>query len=163
MKIHFGVSYIQPCKHEHRKNKSWYYGNISTGKRDFWSVSAVAYLSAFILYVKEKYKEKVNMRHIVEMVANKYPRVLATCRGLGMTMMTIIQDIGQLEDKRRYGPVMARSIINWYPGFCELKIPKRRNILVSLPEKQTVKHKQKSASYGRKDGSKSISEQYVKR
>nr|WP_237712896.1 TraM recognition domain-containing protein [Bacillus methanolicus] len=52
------------------------------------------------------------MRHIVEMVANKYPRVLATCRGLGMTMMTIIQDIGQLEDKRRYGPVMARSIIN---------------------------------------------------
>ncbi|WP_181935451.1 VirD4-like conjugal transfer protein, CD1115 family, partial [Staphylococcus aureus] len=43
--------------------------SVDEGKRDFWSESAVAFLSAFILYVKEKYKDKANMRHVVEMVA----------------------------------------------------------------------------------------------
>ncbi|MFC4183062.1 VirD4-like conjugal transfer protein, CD1115 family [Saccharococcus thermophilus] len=270
--------------------------SVDEGKRDFWSESAVAFLSAFILYVKEKYKDKANMRHVVEMVAragkdeeyldeiiknmspdhpayhmftlanmssgntragimatlaqqisifamqkiakmtaksdfkfhdlqkeksvlyikirmdenpfvqltatffeqliavlydiadknhsklliptiflldefanigtiNKYPRVLATCRGLGMAMMTIIQDIGQLEDKKRYGPEMARSIINNHDTqlFLRTKDTKTAKYFSELAGETTVKHKQKSASYGRKEGSKSISEQYVKR
>ncbi|HZH59647.1 MAG TPA: type IV secretory system conjugative DNA transfer family protein [Metabacillus sp.] len=40
----------------------------------------------------------------------KYGRVLATCRGLGMSMCTVIQDIAQLEGI--YGKELARTIIS---------------------------------------------------
>lgn len=270
--------------------------SVEDGKRDFWSESAVAFLSAFILYVKEEYKEKANMSQVVKMVSragrdeeyldevienmlpdhpaynlfslanmstgntrsgimatlaqqisifsmqkiadltsksdfnfhnlqkeksvlyikirmdenpfvqltatffeqliavlydianenhsllpiptiflldefanigtiNKYPRVLATCRGLGMSMITIIQDIGQLEEKKRYGPEIARSIINNHDTilFLRTKDPKTAKYLSELAGETTVKHKQKSSSFGSKNNSKSISEQYVKR
>lgn len=270
--------------------------SVEDGKRDFWSESAVAFLSAFILYVKEEYKEKANMGQVVKMVSragrdeeyldevienmspdhpaynlfrlanmstgntrtgimatlaqqisifsmkkiaaltsksdfnfhnlqneksilyikirmdenpfvqltatffeqliavlydianenhsvlpiptiflldefanigtiSKYPRVLATCRGLGMSMITIIQDIGQLEEKKRYGSEMARSIINNHDTilFLRTKDPKTAKYLSELAGETTVKHKQKSSSFGSKNNSKSISEQYVKR
>lgn len=270
--------------------------SVDQAKRDFWSDSAIAFLSALILYIKEEYKDKANMTHVVELAAkagkneeylddiianmtpdhpayhmfklanissgntragimstlaqqisifamkkianmtstsdfkfqdlqkeksilyikirmdenpfvqltatffeqliailydiadqnysklpiptifmldefanigtiNKYPRVLATCRGLGMSMMTIVQDIGQLEDKKRYGPEIARSIINNHDIllFLRTKDTKTAKYFSELAGETTVKHKQKSSSYGRKDGTKSISEQYVKR
>ncbi|WP_361920467.1 type IV secretory system conjugative DNA transfer family protein, partial [Streptomyces sp. NPDC046876] len=40
----------------------------------------------------------------------KYARVLATCRGLGLSMNTIVQDNGQIESL--YGKEMARSILS---------------------------------------------------
>lgn len=96
---------------------------------------------------------------------NGYPNVLATCRGLGMSMHTVIQDIGQLEDKRMYGPDMARSIINNHDTtlFLRTKDTKTAKYFSDVAGETTIKHKQKSSSIGEKNASKSISEQYVKR
>jgi len=65
----------------------------------------------------------------------------------------------------RYGPEMARSILNNHDTslFLRTKDTKTAKYFSDLAGETTVKHKQKSSSYGRKDGSKSISEQYVKR
>lgn len=270
--------------------------SVENGKRDFWTESAVSFLSAFILFVKVEHKEKANMSHVVKLVSragkeedfidelledlspehpaydlfslanmstgntrsgimstlaqqisifsmqkiasmtqtsdfnfrdlqkeksilyikirmesnpfiqltatffeqllsvlydvadenhsklpistiflldefpnigkiNKYPRVLATCRGLGMAMMTIVQDLGQLEDKKLYGPETARSIINNHDTslFLRTKDTKTAKYFSEIAGETTVKHKQKSTSFGKRDGSRSISEQYVKR
>ncbi|NUU79744.1 VirD4-like conjugal transfer protein, CD1115 family [Paenibacillus xylanilyticus] len=96
---------------------------------------------------------------------NGYPNILATCRGLGMSMHTVIQDIGQLEDKRMYGPDMARSIINNHDTtlFLRTKDTKTAKYFSDVAGETTIKHKQKSTSIGEKKASKSISEQFVKR
>ncbi|MDR6726114.1 type IV secretion system protein VirD4 [Paenibacillus amylolyticus] len=96
---------------------------------------------------------------------NGYPNILATCRGLGMSMHTVIQDIGQLEDKRMYGPDMARSIINNHDTtlFLRTKDTKTAKYFSDVAGETTIKHKQKSTSIGEKNASKSISEQFVKR
>lgn len=96
---------------------------------------------------------------------NGYPNILATCRGLGMSMHTVIQDIGQLEDKRMYGPDMARSIINNHDTtlFLRTKDTKTAKYFSDVAGETTIKHRQKSTSFGEKNASKSVSEQYVKR
>lgn len=96
---------------------------------------------------------------------NGYPNILATCRGLGMSMHTVIQDIGQIEDKRMYGPDMARSIINNHDTtlFLRTKDTKTAKYFSDVAGETTIKHKQKSTSIGEKNASKSYSEQYVKR
>ncbi|AOZ94887.1 VirD4-like conjugal transfer protein, CD1115 family [Paenibacillus crassostreae] len=96
---------------------------------------------------------------------NGYPNILATCRGLGMSMHTVIQDIGQLEDKRMYGPDIARSIINNHDTtlFLRTKDTKTAKYFSDVAGETTIKHKQKSTSIGDKNASKSVSEQYVKR
>jgi type IV secretion system protein VirD4 len=40
--------------------------NATDGKRDFWTESALNFLSAIILYVKEEYKNKANMTHVID-------------------------------------------------------------------------------------------------
>ncbi len=99
---------------------------------------------------------------------SKYPKVLATCRGLGMSMMTIIQDFGQLEDKKRYGAEMARSIISNHDTtlFLRTKDTKTAEYFMKLAGDTTAQHSQNSRSESTslgKGGSKSTSEQYVKK
>ncbi len=96
---------------------------------------------------------------------NGYPNILATCRGLGMSLHTVIQDIGQLEDKRMYGPDMARSIINNHDTtlFLRTKDTKTAKYFSDVAGETTIKHRQRSTSFGEKNASKSVSEQYVKR
>ncbi|MGM1023738.1 MAG: VirD4-like conjugal transfer protein, CD1115 family [Bacillota bacterium] len=96
---------------------------------------------------------------------NSYPNTLSTCRGLGMSLHTIIQDVGQLEDKRMYGPDLARTIINNHDTtlFLRTKDTKTAKYFSEVAGETTIKHKQKSMSFGEKNASKSVSEQHVKR
>ncbi len=96
---------------------------------------------------------------------NSYPSVLSTCRGLGMSLNTIIQDVGQLESKRLYGPEDARTIINNHDTtlYLRSKDTKTAEYFSKLAGETTVSHKQKSTSVGQKNSSKSFSEQHVKR
>lgn len=79
----------------------------------------------------------------------KYLKVLATCRGLSMVMLTVVQDFGQLEDKNRYGAEMTRSIINNHDSilflrtkfFSVQKTRKQQSILMRLPMIQQQKLK----------------------
>ncbi|KYD18703.1 hypothetical protein B4119_4056 [Parageobacillus caldoxylosilyticus] len=160
--------------HDLQREKSVLYIKIRMDENPFVQLTATFFeqLIAVLYDIADKNNSKLPIPTIFLLdefanigTINKYPRVLATCRGLGMAIMTIIQDIGQLEDKKRYGPEMARSIINNHDTqlFLRTKDTKTAKYFSELAGETTVKHKQKSASYGRKDGTKSISEQYVKR
>ncbi|WP_411722744.1 VirD4-like conjugal transfer protein, CD1115 family [Paenibacillus peoriae] len=94
-----------------------------------------------------------------------YTNTLATCRGLGMSLHTVIQDLGQLEDKRMYGPDLARSIVNNHDAtlFLRTKDTKTAQYFSDLAGETTIEHKQKSTSIGEKNASKSVSVQHVKR
>lgn len=94
-----------------------------------------------------------------------YTNTLATCRGLGMSLHTVIQDLGQLEDKRMYGPDLARSIVNNHDAtlFLRTKDTKTAKYFSELAGETTIEHKQKSTSIGEKNASKSVSVQHVKR
>lgn len=94
-----------------------------------------------------------------------YTNTLSTCRGLGMSLHTVIQDLGQLEDKRMYGPDLSRSIVNNHDAtlFLRTKDTKTAKYFSDLAGETTIEHKQKSTSIGEKNASKSISVQHVKR
>lgn len=96
---------------------------------------------------------------------NSYPSVLSTCRGLGLSLNTIIQDLGQIESKRLYGPEDARTIISNHDTtlYLRSKDTKTAEYFSKLAGETTVSHKQKSTSVGQKNSSKSFSEQHVKR
>nr|WP_240523764.1 type IV secretory system conjugative DNA transfer family protein [Bacillus cereus] len=99
----------------------------------------------------------------------KYPRVLATCRGLGMSMITIIQDNAQLESL--YGKELARSIINNHDFtlFLRTKDSETAKYYSNLAGETTVRMTSESLSgpsgmfSGKSTSSKSVQEQYVKR
>lgn len=99
----------------------------------------------------------------------KYPRVLATCRGLGMRMMTIVQDIGQLESL--YGKEMARSIISNHDTqiFLRTKDVETAKYFSQLSGETTARMNTKSTSIQggifskNHSHSKSTQEQYVKK
>lgn len=82
-----------------------------------------------------------------------------------MSMHTIVQDLGQLEDKTKgYGPELARTIINNHDTslFLRTKDTKTAEYFSKVAGETTIRHKQKSSSHGKSD-SKSISEQFTKR
>lgn len=43
---------------------------------------------------------------------DQYPEVCATCRGLNMSMITIVQSISQLQDKKLYGKENTNAMLN---------------------------------------------------
>lgn len=100
----------------------------------------------------------------------KYGRVLATCRGLGIGMSTIVQDLGQLESL--YGKEEARSIISNHDTtiFLRTKDQETAKYFSTLAGSTTVKmdtssRSQSGGSIFSKNfsTSKSSQEQYVKR
>ncbi|WP_404456850.1 type IV secretory system conjugative DNA transfer family protein (plasmid) [Virgibacillus necropolis] len=70
---------------------------------------------------------------------NGYDETLATCRGLGLSMQTIIQDNAQLEKK--YGKEGARTIISNHATRLFLKTgdPETAKYFASLTESSTVR------------------------
>lgn len=99
----------------------------------------------------------------------KYGRVLATCRGLGLSMNTIVQDNGQIESI--YGKEMARSILSNHDTLLFLRSKDMETIkyFSQLAGETTAKVQTASSSHsggfmsGKPSTSQSQSEQYVKR
>jgi len=99
----------------------------------------------------------------------KYGRVLATCRGLGLSMNTIVQDNGQIE--AMYGKEMARSILSNHDTLLFLRSKDMETIkyFSQLAGETTAKIQTGSTSQsggfmsGKSSASSSQSEQYVKR
>ncbi|HAA8521616.1 TPA_asm: hypothetical protein GHM30_15800, partial [Listeria monocytogenes] len=100
---------------------------------------------------------------------DKYGRVLATCRGLGLSMNTIVQDNGQIESL--YGKEMARSILSNHDTLLFLRSKDMETIkyFSQLAGETTAKVQTGSSSQsggfmsGKSSSSQSTSEQYVKR
>lgn len=100
---------------------------------------------------------------------DKYGRVLATCRGLGLSMNTIVQDNGQIESL--YGKEMARSILSNHDALLFLRSKDMETIkyFSQLAGETTAKVQTGSSSQsggfmsGKSSSSQSTSEQYVKR
>lgn len=55
---------------------------------------------------------------------NKYSRYLATCRGLGISLHTIIQNIAQLQDKKMYGHDVSKAILSNHDTMVMLRAAK---------------------------------------
>ncbi len=99
----------------------------------------------------------------------KYGRVLATCRGLGLSMNTIVQDNGQIE--AMYGKEMARSILSNHDTLLYLRSKDMETIkyFSQLAGETTAKVQTGSTSQsggfmsGKSSASSSQSEQYVKK
>jgi len=99
----------------------------------------------------------------------KYGRVLATCRGLGLSMNTIVQDNGQIE--AMYGKELARSILSNHDTLLFLRSKDMETIkyFSQLAGETTAKVQTGSTSQsggfmsGKSSASSSQSEQYVKR
>ena len=101
---------------------------------------------------------------------NDYEGTLSTCRGLGISMITIIQDFAQLETK--YGKEIARTIINNHDTslFLRTKDVETAKYFSNLSGATTLRMKTNSTSQSggslfssRSSGSSSQQEQYVKR
>lgn len=103
-------------------------------------------------------------------VINDYQGTLSTCRGLGLSFCTIIQDFGQIEDK--YGEKVARTIINNHDTtlFLRTKDAETAKYFSSLAGETTARMMTSSNSQQgggifstNSSSSKSQSEQLVKR
>nr|AKO69667.1 TrsK [Aeromonas sp. Ne-1] len=99
---------------------------------------------------------------------NGYENVLSTCRGLGMEMITVVQDIAQLENK--YGKEVTRSIINNHDTklFLRTGDVETAKYFSGLAGDTTAKMKTNSSStsggiFTGGSASKSSQEQFVKR
>lgn len=100
---------------------------------------------------------------------NNYQKTLSTCRGLGIAMFTIIQDLGQLEEM--YGKEITRSITNNHDTtlFLRTKDPETAKFFSGLAGDTTAKMSTNSTSQSggffssNSSSSKSNAEQYVKR
>lgn len=98
---------------------------------------------------------------------NKYSRVLATCRSLGISMHTIIQNIAQLQDKSMYGPDATKAILSNHDTTIILRAKQEDTTTTTWISKalgDTTKKQQKDSFNLNKSGtSKSINYEYVKR
>lgn len=104
---------------------------------------------------------------------NDFDNTLSTCRGYGMSIMTIVQDFAQLEEK--YSEKLARTIINNHDTtlFLRTKDTKTAEYFSKLAGDTTINFKTKSSSnnggllyllgVGSSNPSRSESEQYVKK
>lgn len=163
---------------EFQEQKSILYVKIPMEDNPFLPLTA----TFFDLMIKEFYKYadqnnsilKIPSIYILDEFANigkieKYPKVLATCRGLGMSMMTIIQDLGQLESL--YGKEAARTIISNHDTqiFLRTKDIETAKYFSQLSGETTARMNTKSTSIQggifskNHSHSKSSQEQYVKK
>ncbi|WP_430510696.1 VirD4-like conjugal transfer protein, CD1115 family [Gottfriedia solisilvae] len=99
---------------------------------------------------------------------NDYDGTLSTCRGLGIGMVTVIQDFGQLDAK--YGKELARTIRSNHDThlFLATKDPETAKYYSELAGSTTVRMKTESNSrpsglFSTGNSSTSSAEQYVKR
>lgn len=163
---------------EFQEKKSILYVKIPMDENPFLSLTATFFdqlISVFYRYADNN-NSVLNIPTVFELdeFANigkieKYGRVLATCRGLGMSMNTIIQDVGQLEEL--YGKEMARSIISNHDTqiFLRTKDNDTAQYFSKMAGETTVRMKTKSTSQqggiwtDKHSHSKSDQEQYVKR
>lgn len=105
--------------HDLQEKKSIVYVNIPMEDNSFPQITATFFdqlISEFytIAYNNNSFL-KIPTILLFDEFANigkieKYPKVLSTCRGLGMSIFTIVQDIAQIEQD--YGDKVSRTIIN---------------------------------------------------
>ncbi|MBL5782810.1 VirD4-like conjugal transfer protein, CD1115 family [Heyndrickxia sporothermodurans] len=99
---------------------------------------------------------------------NDYEGTLSTCRGLGMEMITIVQDLAQLENK--YGKEIGRTIINNHDTKLflrtgDVETAKYFSGLAgdTTARMKTTSNSQSGGIFTNGNNSKSTQEQYVKR
>lgn len=163
---------------EFQKQKSILYVKLPMDENPFTALTSVFFdqlISQFYRMADEnKGKLKIPTIFLLDEFANigkieKYGRVLATCRGLGLSMNTIVQDNGQIESI--YGKEMARSILSNHDTLLYLRSKDMETIkyFSQLAGETTAKIQTGSSSQsggfmsGKSSASRSQSEQYVKR
>ena len=163
---------------EFQKQKSILYVKLPMDENPFAALTSVFFdqlISQFYRMADEnKGKLKIPTIFLLDEFANigkieKYGRVLATCRGLGLSMNTIVQDNGQIESI--YGKEMARSILSNHDTLLYLRSKDMETIkyFSQLAGETTAKIQTGSSSQsggfmsGKSSASRSQSEQYVKR
>ncbi|MGK7379742.1 VirD4-like conjugal transfer protein, CD1115 family [Planococcus sp. 1R117A] len=163
---------------EFQKQKSILYVKLPMDENPFTALTSVFFdqlISQFYKMADEnKGKLKIPTIFLLDEFANigkieKYGRVLATCRGLGLSMNTIVQDNGQIESI--YGKEMARSILSNHDTLLFLRSKDMETIkyFSQLAGETTAKIQTGSSSQsggfmsGKSSASRSQSEQYVKR
>lgn len=104
---------------------------------------------------------------------NDYDNTLSTCRGYGMSIITVIQDLAQLENK--YGKELTRTIVNNHDTtlFLRTKDPETAKLFERLAGDTTIKFNTTSTSngggifyllgLGQANASKSTNEQLIKK
>lgn len=163
---------------EFQEQKSILYVKLPMDENPFTALTSVFFdqlISQFYKMADEnKGKLKIPTIFLLDEFANigkieKYGRVLATCRGLGLSMNTIVQDNGQIESI--YGKEMARSILSNHDTLLFLRSKDMETIkyFSQLAGETTAKVQTGSSSQsggfmsGKSSASQSQSEQYVKR
>jgi type IV secretion system protein VirD4 len=164
--------------HDFQKKKSILYVKIRMDENPFTALTATFFdqlISVFYKIADENNSVlPIPSIFLLDEFANvgrieKYGRVLATCRGLGMSMNTVIQDIAQLE--ALYGKEQARTIINNHDIqlFLRTKDVETAKYFSNLAGDTTVKMSTSSSSQtggiftANSSASTSKQEQYVKR
>jgi type IV secretion system protein VirD4 len=161
-----------------QEQKSVLYVKLPMDDNPFMALTSVFFdqlISQFYKMADEnRGKLKIPTIFLLDEFANigkieKYGRVLATCRGLGLSMNTIVQDNGQIE--AMYGKEMARSILSNHDTLLFLRSKDMETIkyFSQLAGETTAKVQTGSTSQsggfmsGKSSASSSQSEQYVKR
>lgn len=163
---------------EFQEQKSVLYVKLPMDENPFTALTSVFFDQLIAQFYKmadeNKGKLKIPTIFLLDEFANigkieKYGRVLATCRGLGLSMNTIVQDNGQIESI--YGKEMARSILSNHDTLLFLRSKDMETIkyFSQLAGETTAKVQTGSSSQsggflsGKSSASQSQSEQYVKR
>ncbi len=163
---------------EFQEQKSILYVKLPMDENPFTALTSVFFdqlISQFYKLADENRGQlKIPTIFLLDEFANigkieKYARVLATCRGLGLSMNTIVQDNGQIESL--YGKEMARSILSNHDTLLFLRSKDMETIkyFSQLAGETTAKIQTGSSSQsggfmsGKSSASQSQSEQYVKR
>ncbi|AQQ55619.1 hypothetical protein B0X71_20610 (plasmid) [Planococcus lenghuensis] len=163
---------------EFQEHKSILYVKMPMDENPFTALTSVFFdqlIAQFYRMADENSgKLKIPTIFLLDEFANigkieKYGRVLATCRGLGLSMNTIVQDNGQLE--AIYGKEMTRSILSNHDTLLYLRSKDMETIkyFSQLAGETTAKIQTGSTSQsggfmsGKSNASQSQSEQYVKR
>ncbi|MFJ7828526.1 VirD4-like conjugal transfer protein, CD1115 family [Psychrobacillus sp. NPDC096623] len=163
---------------EFQERKSILYVKLPMDDNPFMALTSVFFdqlISQFYKMADENHgKLKIPTIFLLDEFANigkieKYGRVLATCRGLGLSMNTIVQDNGQIE--AMYGKELARSILSNHDTLLYLRSKDMETIryFSQLAGETTAKIQTGSTSQsggfmsGKSSASSSQSEQYVKR
>lgn len=163
---------------EFQKEKSILYVKLPMDDNPFLSVTATFFdqlINRFYKMADQNHSVlKIPTIFLLDEFANigkieKYGRVLATCRGLGMSMITIVQDFAQLEES--YGKELTRSILSNHDVsiFLRTKDTETAKYFSNLAGSTTARMKTDSASTtggifsNNYSSSKSNQEQYVKR
>lgn len=104
------------------EEKSILYVKLSMEDNTFAPLTSVFFSQMINIYYQIAQKSKTNKlkRKVVFMLdefanigkLDNYSRVLATCRSLGLSMHTIIQNKAQLEDRKMYGKDEATAILS---------------------------------------------------